>query len=259
MAANSERPPAVELWQAHYLRLIAFPVEPPYPIQENWWQDLTGSPPDNSTDQKPKRTREQSGPHAGGQLALTVDQLRVTWTLLPNVSAEEMVTMAEGLKGLGSFAERRGPFVELMQRWLASCPPVTRLAFVADLFQPAENRVAAYRLLDRYLRHVEVNPEGSDSLLYRINRPTTSENVPSLAINRLATWAAVRTETIKGSGMVGAPAFHTERGEWNAIRVELDINTSLEFAGGRLPQDELAAVFAEMAEMGHKIAASGDE
>jgi hypothetical protein len=256
VAANSPAPPSVESWQTHYVRLIAFPVEPAYGGQQSWWEQLTGSPPDNSADQRQKRTREESGVYAGANLVLSIDQLRITWTAAADPAIPEEAQ--QGLPSIGPFTERGAWFVDLMQRWLASCPPVTRLAFVADLIQPAESRVASYRLLDRYLRHVELDHEGSDSFLYRINRPTTSESIPALAINRLTTWAALRMDFLRAAGTLGAPMIQTERSDWNAARVEMDINTAPDFSGGPLPQDRLAAVYAEMAEMALQIASSGD-
>jgi hypothetical protein len=255
VAANSPAPPPVESWQAHYLRLIAFPVEPAYGIAQTWWEQLIGTAADNIADQKQKRTREEFGTTAGANLVLSIDPARVQWTA---AHIEETDAPVPGLPVIGPFVERKGWFVPLMQRWLASCPPVNRLAFIAVLNQPAENRVEAYRLLDRYLRHVEIDAEGSDSLLYRINRKRASEAVPGLAINRLSTWIAGRTELVRAVGLPSGENVQTERIESHSCRVELDINTVPDFSGGPLPQDRLADVFAEMAEMAHEIAATGD-
>ena len=43
MSANAERPPAPDVWRTQYLRLIAFPQQPQFDVDQNWWQDLTGA------------------------------------------------------------------------------------------------------------------------------------------------------------------------------------------------------------------------
>jgi len=238
--------------------MIAFPVESAYGPPQNWWEELAGALAEQVADQRPQRTRVESGTFAGINLELTIDPTRIQWTAQPAINLENP---PEGLPLMGPFPERRRWFVPLMQRWLATSPPLSRLGFVATLHQPVDNRHEGYRRLDRYLRHVEVDPENSDSFLYRINRRRVSGAVPGLAINRLTTWAAMKLVSARGLFTIGSGApvqTQQEQAEWNSCFLELDINTAPDFSGGALPPDRLALLLAELADMGEEIATRGD-
>lgn len=152
--------------------------------------------------------------------------------------------------------EKQVWFRSLMEKWLPHCPPIHRLAFTASLLQSVPDHQAGYRMLDRYLRWVEIDPQSSE-FLYRINRRAISAVVQGMNINRLSTWLvgkfAVLMRVIEG----GHPEQQIEPTEKFAFAVELDINTAPEFKGS-LPHADLLRIFAELVTAGVEIATRGD-
>jgi hypothetical protein len=241
------------------MQLIAFTREPQYAAQQSWWRELTGAEPENVLDRPQKRERAASGTLQGVSLALGIDLLRVHWTASPRVDAENL-NLVDQPAMLGQFVDRQRWFRDLMTQWLPRCPPITRLAFTAGLFQPVADHVGGYQLLDRYLRSVDVDPQSSD-ILYRINRRIDSATgVPGLVINRLSTWAVAKfgflVQTVVAGGQ---PQGEQEllRGERFGCALDLDINTAPELQG-QLPVANLPAIFAELVEAAVEIARRGD-
>jgi hypothetical protein len=243
------------MWQANHLRLIAFPTAPAFGTQQNWWEELTGGAPEESSEKRQRQEKQASGPFDGIELTLDIDVLRVQWTAQPRLALEDV---PDGLPTIGQFLVRRDRFVRLMQQWLETCPPLSRLAFVGALQQPVGGHREAYEILDRYLRHVEVDPETTD-FLYRINRrlPSRTE-IPALMVNRLSTWAATKHAFTRVVQAAGGEPVPTVRAESFAARVELDINTVPDFPGGVLPHDRLGEIFAELSQHALEVATNGD-
>lgn len=255
MSANAPAPPPPEVWQAAYLRLIAFPTEPAYDIRQNWWQELTGLQSTELNDKRQQREREESGEYDGITLTLNTDILRVQWTAQLVVTPSEMM---ERFPAIGPFPERNNWFVPLMGRWLANCPPLKRLTFAARLEQPVTGHQEGYERLNQYLRRVDLDPESSD-LLYRINlrRPSVT-GIPNLLVNRISTWV-VRKSSMAMIAHIGGgdpEAGQQIRAERYAATVELDINTHHNYPG-ELPHNELARVFEDLAEGATEIATHG--
>jgi hypothetical protein len=136
--------------------------------------------------------------------------------------------------------------------------PIKRLAFAGALIVPVANRLAAYGLLDQYLRCIDVDPNSTD-FLYRINRGLpNSRVVGDVAINRLVTWGAVMF-TLQGQlitpGVPGTP--RRSPVEAHGVLLDLDINTAAE-RQLPLPQEQLGALFTELTDVAHSIARDGD-
>jgi hypothetical protein len=255
MSDRAEAPPGPEAWQAQNLRLIAFPREPQFAVRQNWWQELTGAEPENVLEKRQKQEREEIGIFQGAVLSLSFDLLRIQWTVSPRLDADNLP--AEQMPPvLGSFMEKQAWFRGLMERWLPHCPPIHRLAFTASLLQSVPDHQDGYRMLDRYLRWVEIDPQSSE-FLYRINRRANSGVVQGMSINRLSTWLvgkfAVLVRIVEG----GHPEQQIEPTEKFACAVELDINTAPEFTGP-LPHADLPCIFAELVAAGVEIATRGD-
>jgi len=256
VSAHSPSPPPIGEWKANYLRLISFPVEPAYGIQQQWWQSLTGESAPSVADQRQKRRRVESGSYEGRELLLEIEEGKVVLTASPSVDPE---AVPEGIPLLGSLVDHKPWFVSLCLKWLASCPSLSRLAFVASLHQPTPTREEAYQRLDRYLRCVEVDAASSDSFMYRINRPTASAVAPGIAVNRLSTWVSMKLTSAVGLvSNLGQPLPPKTVSEWNSCCVELDINTVPQITGSPLPTDRLCPLFQELADMGQAIAEKGD-
>jgi hypothetical protein len=256
MSANADQPPAPDAWRVQNLRLIAFPSQPQFATQQHWWRELTGAEPENVLERRPKQEKEESGPLQGATLSLGIDLLRIQWTVSPRLDAENLNIMDQ-LPVIGPFGERKDWFRGLMERWLPHCPPINRLAFAGTLLQPVDDHPAGYRMLDRYLRWLEIDPHSSD-LVYRINRPRPSTTgVAGLRINRLSTWTVAKFTVVMRVLEGAHPEQQLFPGEKFACALELDINTTPDFQG-LLPSNDLTRVFAELVESGIEIATRGD-
>jgi hypothetical protein len=256
MSQTADAPPGPEAWRAQNLRLIAFPRDPQFAVQQDWWRGLTGVDPENDLVKRQRQEKEASGPFQGTTLTLNIDLLRVQWAASPRLDAES-IDLGDQPPILGPFLERKDWFRALMEQWLPRCPSIHRLAFTASLLQPVENHQAGYAMLDRYLRWVDIDPQSSE-ILYRINRRRDSgTGIPGLTLNRLSTWVvakfAVLIRVIEG----GHPEQQIQPTENFSCAVELDINTAPDFRGP-LPHADLPRIFAELVEAGLEIAARGD-
>jgi hypothetical protein len=257
MSREAPPPPDPTVWQAQYLRLIAFPVQPAFDYSRGWWRDLTGADPQTSTEKRQRQEREDSGPYAGIELSLAVDLLRVQWTA---ALALDLANPPSGVPSIGPFLARRDWFRDLMAPWLNALDrPIKRLAFAGALVTPVDDRRSAYERLNQYLRWVDIDP-GSSDFLYRINRPRPSNSgVTGLTINRLTTWGAMVFTLQRGVLIMGDPAIHHhDRGpELFATLAELDINTSADRQEG-LPRERLGQIFTELTDVALDIASHGD-
>ncbi|MBL8793897.1 MAG: hypothetical protein JNM56_08330, partial [Planctomycetia bacterium] len=168
MSATAEAPPGPEVWQAQNLRLTAFSQSPQFAVPQQWWREVTSSEPEHVLEKRPKQEREEAGLFQGAVFGLAFDILRVQWTAAPRLDAEN-IDLNNQPATLGQFIERKDWFHRLMEGWLPRCPPIHRLAFGANLLLPVENHEAGYRMLDRYLRWLEIDPQSSE-ILYRVNR-----------------------------------------------------------------------------------------
>lgn len=257
MSKDAPAPPDFSGWQAQYLRLISFPAEPQFSVQQDWWRTLTGE--DRERRVEKSREVQEEGEFEGAILSLAIDLLKLQWTFAPVISAE---SIPEGIPVLGPLMKRKDWFRGHMHRWLEISPPITRLAFAAGLFYPVESREAGYQMLNQYLRCVDVDPHSTD-FLYRVNRRTASRTgVAGLNVNRLTTWSvgkfeiAIRAQTAGLSGQEEAST-QTMSEEKYACALQLDINTVPQ-AGRNLPAESLQQIFDELIEFGVGIATHGD-
>lgn len=249
--ASTSNTPDVPDWHAQYLRFIVFTSESQLSTDRNWWKELTNEDPESDT--KTKKDRSQLGGFLDGQLSVTVDPVRIQWTLLTPFSLEDFGEI--GL--LGAFHDRIGPFTDLMKQWLKVSPPIRRLAVVATLFKPMPSREAAYRHLDEILEVVDVDPATSD-FLYRVNRIRPSKSgVTDLVINRLATWGAVKILTEVRPLSSIDKEFSCSRDEKQFCHLELDISTSVE-RKEPIPSESLDLIISELAEVAKETAQHGD-
>jgi hypothetical protein len=254
MSSEGTTLPDPREWRAQYLRMIAFPVQWHLGAEQSWWSMLTGGQPETSV-RKPQK-REDSGPFEDVALSLEIDPFRVQWTVTSRINTENL---PEGFPTLGSVFDRRDWFVQLMERWLAQCPPIKRLAFASNLLQLVDTKDEAYRRLNRYLHGVEVDTDTSD-FTYRVNRQRDSHTgIAGLRINRLCTWAAAKLSFgVRATSVSGETRNVPIQDEQNACLLDLDINTIPDFPGEALPHDSLNRIFAELVGIGLHAAEQGD-
>ncbi|MEX2174144.1 MAG: hypothetical protein WD872_07265 [Pirellulaceae bacterium] len=244
--------PLVDFWQASNLELIGFPIEPERALEQSWWESLAGADYEST---RKRHERVDVGAFDEKSLFLTIDALRVKWTLGPLVK----ISAADGVGAVpfaGPFPETCGRFSSLMARWLNdSCPPIRRLAFGAKLLIPTEGREPSYELLDRWLSAVKVDQSSTD-FQYRINRKRSSASgLSGLEINRLSTWSAVKMEV--GMQVMASGAARAISRETYGCMLQIDINTHAE-RKEELPRDRLLPLWEELVRFGSEIAALGD-
>jgi hypothetical protein len=239
-------------WHARGLRLIAFTVEPLTDLRKDWWKDLTHSEPEESS--RRKELVEQAGPwEENRRLTVAVDPFRIQWAYDPSTTAQQIIQEVPTLPDL---TEEKEKFLSLMRKWLGQSPPIKRLGFATHLLYGADSHEHAYRLLDRMLPHVEVDPEASD-FLYRINRKAKSRADPDgLEINRLATWSAIRLVTRLATIVETVPEQRQVNEEF-FLSLELDVNTP-PLRTQPFKPELLGDIFAELANCALGVACAGD-
>ena len=247
---TSERPD-VAAWRVGTLRATVFTGLDVTVDDVSKWQDVVGEPPTKSNSQPRIGQLDETGPFGNGGLFLTIAPGRINWQYGPVLGDE----IPEEIPNVGPLPEALDLFTLLVMRWSESSPPITRLAFGAQLVMPVGSHGEAYRLLDTYLPTVNVDPETSD-FYYSINRKRPSNSgLPDLILNRLSKWGAIRAQTKVGS---------LKHGEVRAVsdaiyacKVELDINTTPEYEH-ELTRDRLPDLFQELTALGVEIATQGD-
>ena len=241
-------------WYFEMLRLTGFPT-PDFQIKEpTWWNDIVGEPSETRLLQTRKGHFQDAGPFNEGELILRIEPSRIDW-LFKTIDRPE----GESKTSIGLFLDSSDIFTKLMNKWFAleTCPALQRLAFGAILFQTVENRKAGYKQISKYLKSVELDPEGSSDFSYRINRPRDANtDISGLKINRLSNWSVQTSRLIEFSvAEKNIPVFKGP--QYFVCRLELDINTVPE-STERLDSHVLGKVFEELVSFGLEIAEKGD-
>jgi hypothetical protein len=245
----------LEAWQAEILRLTAFPSPAAQLGEPTWWRDLIGEHPETRISRPRRGGQQEEGRFEGRKLVLRVEPTRIDWLLAP---IDDQAREVEGVPTTGPFPESLQIFLQLILRWfeLETCPPVQRLAFGAILLLPVENPQAGYRQISTYLP-LQLDPEGSSDFSYQINRPRDSTSgISSLKINRLAKWS-VLSLTMGELSLGPTSVDYSARQIHHVCRLELDINTALDFRG-ELSREQLPQIFQELVNLGQEIVREGD-
>ena len=244
-------------WQTESLRLSAF-LQDPIPLDDlAGWSNLIGHDPEVSQLRPHEGSLHEAGSWGNGWLTFAADATRIDWRAGINPNEP----LPSGWPVIGSFEPVRDRFKALMKKWLKNSPRLNRLAFGAILVVPVADRVQGYRLLDNLLPSVKIDAQKTSDLSYRINRRRLSKSgIKKLEINRLSTWTvgritgvtfniAAHTPSQSRAIQTGTPV--------HACRLELDINTALEFKSG-LKKTALSKLLDEVIELGNEIATKGD-
>lgn len=241
-------------WQVVSLRLTAFPMPGEEIPRPSWWADLVAKPPDVRSERPSQLAYQDEGLFEERKLTLAVQPGRIDWYL----TQPEQADVSAELPSIGSFPDSIGIFLPLVARWLTLCPPLQRLAFGAILLQGAvADRIAAYKLLSKYLPTVRLDPEHSSDFSYQINRPRDCRaDIAGLKMNRLSRWSLVRHAAGHISLSGKAPQTFTTS-EAHAVRLELDMSTSGDFQG-ELPMERSPEILEELINLGLEIAAKGE-
>lgn len=161
---------------------------------------------------------------------------------------------------IGALPETIDLFMPVMRKWLSVAPGLTRLAYGNVLLQLVADRVAGYKLADRYLHSVELDPESMFEFVYQVNRPRTAPNYAGLKINRLVRWSVAYFQPLSLAMVAGQNprAIATQIGKAvSAVRIEQDMNTDSERAE-QLPREDLVGIADLLVEFGNEIVDKGD-
>jgi hypothetical protein len=254
MAKRITKLPSLSSWQAALLRLTAFPSPVARFDNQNWWQQVVGDAPETITTQPRLGGVVTEGTYSDCPLTLSTHPTRIDWVYGSREITNPVAELADIT--IGTFQDSLKIFTVLMNRWFAllDVPSLVRLAFGAVLLQPADSGPSAYENLSRYLGHA-IDLEGARDFNLQINRRRDSKRIPSLKINRLARWSVfvVKQEVIAPS----TPRSSYPSAEFYACRLELDINTDVDYEGELHPK-QLPQLFSELTSLGEEIALKGD-
>lgn len=223
-----------------------------------WWQAVTGTPPEESTTNARLGTALVSGSFADNKLMVKIEADRIDWLMIPQ-EPEPNANMASAQErpSLGPAPEGLKAFSNVAEVWLkrADIPEVARMAFGAVLIHEEADKESGYRHLHEYLP-IDL-PEGASDFFFQINLPIPSQTqIPHLVINRLSQWSttAFKLLRFRVAGMEIAPqdTGHT----LHTLRIVLDINTSPEFSGP-IPKDKVLGVYRELVDLGTNVLTDG--
>lgn len=247
----------LEVWEPDGFRLTAFPSPDSELGDFGWWASLVGEDPEQVIARPRTGTWQNEGPFASGTLLLVAQPARIDWRYFVR---QEQDPEKEHIFTLGSFSGALNRFLPLMYKWLQleSSPSMIRLAFGVSLLQPVGSVEEAYRRLSSFLPFT-IDAEHVSDFRYQINRWRESgTGVRGLHINRLSKWAALSLrQAVLRIGMSEELVRKAYGDEFNAVHVELDINTAPDFEG-ELPRDKLATILEELVDFAKEIASEGD-
>ena len=237
-------------WLAENLRLTIFTTGTPDPVGlSGSWKGVVDDEPD-TVELKPKEhVLQESGSFREATLTFRHIPHRIDWILRPSGA------ILDTWDAIGTFADETPPFVELMKKWLAVSPEISRLAFGATLINLVRDHDEGYTKVSGYLPFdVDL---GARNFSYQINRRRASRlGVPGLEINRLSKWSCMARRTAHLS--VGDITMVDDSPPSRfAVRLEVDINTVPEYPESLTPGN-LADLLDECVALGVEIAEKGD-
>ena len=239
-------------WQSHSFQLIAFPMDAASVFGQatDWFEQTVGIEPETTSR---RYHRVDKGIIQNRIITLAIEPGKISWLEMSNPAPDEV---PQAIPTLGQFLTTKDRFVEMMNQWIEKCPSIHRLAFAAKAIRPATSKQESYKFLDRYLHKLEVDPENSSEILYRINRRRLSKVLPNRYVNRLAVWSSLKmvAEQSLLSGDVKHKILHQES---HACSVDLDINTDPE-STGPIAKESLILLFTELVQLGIEILDKGD-
>lgn len=242
-------------WKVESVRCTAFPVQDASFDSSNWWTDVVGEQPDQITTKPMEGTYQAQGSKLGGILQLSVQPIRMQWTLNPNLPDDEGESWQ--IPNVGG-VDRVAEFLKIIESWLQVTPNLSRLAFGAVLLNIVDDTKTGYDQLDDLLPNVDVDSSVMRDFSYQVNRTRSSVEVEGVQINRLSKWsvAAVSPMAIQIQG--GQQVVQKYVGEpVSAVRLEVDIN-NVPDPDHQFDNESAVKIFDELVSLGLEISTSGD-
>ncbi|WP_024509695.1 hypothetical protein [Bradyrhizobium sp. ARR65] len=211
-------------WEAQALRATFFPTEATA-VAAEWWQEFTGSQPDNENRQPKDAIVVVSGAFEGAFLSISsgIGRVDVVFQpLLPNqinpLDGQTLPTVSVG--------PAEALFDKLFSRLRAVSERlklVNRVALAGTLLKPVTSRDEAYEELKVLLKSVSVNPARMRDLIYRVNWPT--QDTAGRVVNRMGAWGSM-TARVSAQGLGEAPTGSAILSENHYVSFEFDFNTA---------------------------------
>lgn len=247
-------------WEVQILRFTGFLPPSLKPNHKAWWKIITGDEPEIRIEKPKENMIEDSGRfNLGlneGNLKLTIkpDRIDLLYDSILNLNSPEVPS-------LGNYGLIVNDYLEnLISKLILGTddfPPLTRIAFGAVLFQPAEPFENVFELLSSYIKCIDFASVSKNSdFQYTTNRPRDVEiDGNQITINRLMKWNARISKIIKLNINTNIPQFSS----YPAAFLELDVNTAVRkdlqqsFEG-----DLIINVLKELISLANEISKEGD-
>ena len=259
MPDKSSAPRNIPDWQVEHLRVTTFHRTQPSKAPSYYWEKVVGTPPDQTSSRPKEGVQQASGIYQENRLAIRMSQEKTDWTL--GVTDNDSGGPAQQLPAVGTLHDTLGILRDQIgKKWLATSPPITRLAFGGTLVKSAPSPTAAYDQLGEFLPTIAFDDPEALDFLYRINRRRESRTHGRVVlINRLTKWAIARSGKLTiEAGPDGTPRL--KAGPTIPIcLLELDINsTSTADLSKTIGEASLPALLDELVDLGLEIAETGD-
>ena len=247
-------------WQALRLRATAFLLAESEIDSSSIWNTVIGGVPDEEQRRPKEGLLQQVGTLADLTAVMRMAHPRVDFFLQPTIQNPGTLSTSPDWQAF-SFSDALQTISEMSSRWFSMQLQVARVAFGANLVQPADDLRDAHRRLADYLSDVTIDSENSFDFFYQINRRRESKVIPQLPINRLSKWSIMTQATgsvaiQSGQNVVGT-VFSAPVTQAFASSLELDINT-VQANDCSLPESKLCALFGELLAFGKEVAEEGD-
>ena len=248
--------PSTDKWNASLIRYTLFPSQM-YEINNDWWNKLFETPPDNFNFNRKINIFHFDGEFQFGLMNLDISPLRIDFNFISpkSNSPSELSDF-----NLGLFEDVVKVFSSVILKFLQidNCPPAQRIAFGSNCFIATESRISGYELMDNYLPNIDIDAENSRDFLYQINRRRQSKVVDKLSINRLSKWRVIEHGflPIPNGGQTKQPLLDFFEKEFS-LNLDLDINTQPDYTSEFTPTDQ-EELLAELIELTREILLDGD-
>jgi hypothetical protein len=242
-------------WETASVRVTAFQKAPIDLHGLSWWKFMTGSDPESTNIRVGAGQLQESGTVEGTNVALSVLPNRIDWTISPKDDAEK-----GGFGSLGDFAAASHSVSAMIAKWLPQAPALNRLAFGAQLVVPANDQVAAMRIVSGMLDFIKIDWTGLRDFTFQANRPKSTAILPDMEpFNRVVKFQAiVRKRVLATFGTEPPPPIATTS-EQNAAYCELDFSTAVPTnPQAELPRENLEKLLNALVESAKDAVLKGD-
>ena len=247
-------------WQALRLRATTFLLAESEIDSDSIWSTVIGGVPDEEQRRPREGLLQQVGTLADLTAVMRIAHPRVDLFLQPTIQNPGTLSNAPDWQAF-SFRDALQTLSKMASRWFAMQLQVARVAFGANLVQPAEDMRDAHVRLTNFLGNLTIDLENSFDFFYQINRRRESKVIPQQTINRLSKWSimtqATGTFAVPSNQDVVGTVFSAPVTQAFASSLELDINT-VPANDLSLQQSQLYSLFGELVTWGKEIAEKGD-